>query len=155
MQLFKLNLIILLATACSFLPHKPNEEKKSQSQLNDDQLLDTIQYRTFQYFWDGAELNSGMACERIHTDGVYPENDKNVGHFRRFRVWGNVDRGWNRSRFLLPVKPELDVWQKLLRFSKKQIAFMVHGHTGCLAKPGKLNHSAPKITAAILLKQLT
>ena len=99
MQLFKLNLIILLATACSFLPHKPNEEKKSQSQLNDDQLLDTIQYRTFQYFWDGAELNSGMACERIHTDGVYPENDKNVvtsggSGFGVMSIVVGIDRGF-------------------------------------------------------------
>lgn len=47
-------------------------------QLTEKQLLDSIQYRTFQYFWDGAEPVSGMDRERIHTDGVYPENDKNV-----------------------------------------------------------------------------
>ena len=46
--------------------------------LSDEQLLDSIQYRTFQYFWDGAEPTSGMACERIHTDGNYPENDQRV-----------------------------------------------------------------------------
>lgn len=46
--------------------------------LTDQQLLDTVQERTFQYFWDGAEPNSGMARERYHVDGVYPQNDKNV-----------------------------------------------------------------------------
>ena len=32
-------------------------------------LLDTVQRRTFNYFWDGAEPNSGLARERIHMDG--------------------------------------------------------------------------------------
>ena len=40
--------------------------------------LDTVQRRTFNYFWDGAEPNSGLARERIHMDGVYPENERNV-----------------------------------------------------------------------------
>jgi hypothetical protein len=37
-----------------------------------------IQYRTFQYFWDGAEPVSGLARERIHMDGIYPQNDQTV-----------------------------------------------------------------------------
>ena len=41
-------------------------------------LIDTVQRRTFNYFWEGAEPNSGLARERIHMDGVYPENDQNV-----------------------------------------------------------------------------
>lgn len=47
-------------------------------QLSEEALLDSVQYATFQYFWDGAEPNSGMARERFHVDGVYPQNDKNV-----------------------------------------------------------------------------
>ncbi len=46
--------------------------------LSDEKLLDTVQQQTFQYFWDGAEPVSGMACERIHLDGVYPDNDQTV-----------------------------------------------------------------------------
>jgi hypothetical protein len=46
--------------------------------ISDDSLLTLVQYRTFQYFWDGAEPVSGMARERYHVDGIYPENDKNV-----------------------------------------------------------------------------
>src|SRR3546814_9285055 len=46
--------------------------------LTNEQLLDSVQYRTFQYFWEGAEPTSGMARERYHVDGVYPQNDKNV-----------------------------------------------------------------------------
>lgn len=47
-------------------------------EISDDSLLTLIQYRTFQYFWDGAEPVSGMARERIHMDGEYPDNDMNV-----------------------------------------------------------------------------
>ncbi len=47
-----------------------------KKKLTDSQLLDTIQYRTFQYFWQGAEPISGMAHERVHMDGIYPDNDQ-------------------------------------------------------------------------------
>jgi hypothetical protein len=37
-----------------------------------------VQYKTFQYFWDGAEPVSGGARERFHSDNIYPENDKHI-----------------------------------------------------------------------------
>ena len=46
--------------------------------MSDEALMDTVQRSTFNYFWDGAEPNSGLAPERIHMDGVYPEDDRNV-----------------------------------------------------------------------------
>jgi len=50
----------------------------TQEELSDEELLDKVQYATFQYFWDGAEPNSGMARERYHMDGDYPQDDRNV-----------------------------------------------------------------------------
>lgn len=44
----------------------------------DEQLFMEVQRSTFQYFWDGAEPNSGLARERFHVDNVYPSNDKNI-----------------------------------------------------------------------------
>ncbi len=52
--------------------------RQNLSSLSDDQILDSIQFYTFQYFWTGAEPVSGMARERFHLDGVYPQNDKQV-----------------------------------------------------------------------------
>jgi len=46
--------------------------------ISDDSLMTLVQYRTFQYFWDGAEPVSGAARERFHTDNVYPEHDKHI-----------------------------------------------------------------------------
>jgi hypothetical protein len=48
------------------------------SHLSDTALLDLVERQTFEYFWDGAEPNSGMAPERIHLDGIYPDHDKNI-----------------------------------------------------------------------------
>lgn len=45
---------------------------------SDDEFLDFIQKTHFNYMWEGAEKNSGLAPERIHMDGVYPQNDANV-----------------------------------------------------------------------------
>ena len=68
--------VLLLVIAFSCVPKET--PKETASKLTDEQLLDTVQYYTFQYFWTGAEPNSGMAPERIHIDGDYPANDQHV-----------------------------------------------------------------------------
>jgi hypothetical protein len=74
-------LIILPAfffESCRLLQTDPKVEQQNVVEISDDSLLTLTEYRTFQYFWDGAEPNSGMARERYHVDGVYPDNDKHV-----------------------------------------------------------------------------
>ncbi|MCG2615923.1 beta-glucosidase [Terrimonas sp. NA20] len=44
----------------------------------DTSLFRLVQQQTFHYFWDGAEPSSGLARERIHTDGVYPQKDQST-----------------------------------------------------------------------------
>ncbi|MDG1277761.1 MAG: glucoamylase family protein [Algoriphagus sp.] len=68
-------------------------------ELSDEQLLDSVQYYTFQYFWDGAESNSGMAPERIHLDGNYPDNDQSIittggTGMGLIGILGAIDRDW-------------------------------------------------------------
>ncbi len=71
--------IVLLYSCNRPIPGKGSNTVQGEMQaLSDEQLLDTIQYKTFQYFWDGAEPISGMARERFHVDGIYPQNDKNI-----------------------------------------------------------------------------
>lgn len=66
--------------SCQNYANNSNEKQLTRvvDSLSDDSLLTLVQYRTFQYFWDGAEPVSGMAPERIHLDNVYPDNDKSV-----------------------------------------------------------------------------
>jgi hypothetical protein len=53
-----------------------NESKSSKS--SEEALLDKVQQQTFNYFWEGGEEQSGAARERIHTDNIYPHNDKDI-----------------------------------------------------------------------------
>ena len=54
---------------------KPTPEEEFK---NDDELLDFMQKTHLNYMWDGAEANSGLACERIHLDNSYPQGDQTV-----------------------------------------------------------------------------
>jgi hypothetical protein len=88
-----------LLLSCGGKKAQWRSENDSPNKYSDQQLLDTVQYQTFQYFWEGAEPNSGMARERIHLDGVYPQNDRNVvtlggSGFGIMAVLVGVERGF-------------------------------------------------------------
>ncbi|NDV94025.1 beta-glucosidase [Dysgonomonas sp. 521] len=94
-------LILLLGvSSCKNKSENPSgEQSGSALAITDDALLDSVQHRTFNYFWDGAEPTSGMARERFHVDGVYPENDKNVvtsggSGFGIMAIVAGIDRGF-------------------------------------------------------------
>ena len=71
--------ILLLNCSAPKTENNTNTGIKSLSDtLSDDSLITLVQKQTFHYFWDGAEPNSGLARERVHIDGKYPENDENV-----------------------------------------------------------------------------
>lgn len=85
-------LLLLGFTQCKSPAAKPDR-------ISDESLMDTLQRRTFNYFWEGAEPNSGLACERIHIDGIYPEDDQNVvttggSGFGIMAVLAGIDRGY-------------------------------------------------------------
>lgn len=73
-RIFLPYLIAFLWAGCN----EPVQQVVSERQLSEAELLDSVQYATFQYFWDGAEPTSGMARERYHVDGHYPQDDKHV-----------------------------------------------------------------------------
>lgn len=45
-----------------------NESIDDTSNITDEELLDLTQEKTFKYFWDFAEINSGAAKERYHPN---------------------------------------------------------------------------------------
>jgi hypothetical protein len=72
---------VVFVVACS--TKKPDAEAQAvetqpKSSISDDSLLTLVEYKTFQYFWEGAEPTSGAARERFHADNIYPENDKHI-----------------------------------------------------------------------------
>jgi hypothetical protein len=72
-----IKIVALKCLAVMALLHLNTEKTQAQS-LSDDSLLNLVQYRTFLYFWEGAEPNSGMAPERIHLDDYYPDEDPHI-----------------------------------------------------------------------------
>lgn len=72
---------------------------KVYDNLSDNQLMDTIQYYSMQYFWDGAEPNSGLGRERIMLSGIYPNDDAHIvttggSGFGLMSLLVGVNRGW-------------------------------------------------------------
>ena len=109
----------------------------AKSHWTDEQLLDTIQYQTFEYFWEGAEPNSGMARERLHMDDVYPTSPKNTvtiggSGFGLMAILVGVERGF------ITRKQALDRYVKIVDFLEKADRF--HG-----AWPHWLNGETGKV----------
>ena len=127
--------------------------------ISDDSLLTLVQLRTFQYFWDGAEPNSGMARERIHVDGIYPDNDMNVvtsggTGFGVMAILVGIERGFitrneGYSRLF-----------KIVEFLKKADRFhgawshWIYGETGRVKPFGQKDNGADLVETAYLMQGL-
>ena len=73
------NLIYLIVLTTFIGCEGPQQvAKDSTIPVEYDSIFNVVQRQTFQYFWDGAEPVSGLARERFHVDGIYPQNDKHI-----------------------------------------------------------------------------
>ena len=118
-----------LLVGCGGNPSKTdNKNNKTESkvvqELTDEQLLDSVQKQTFNYFWEGAEPNSGLARERIHLDNVYPAHDKDIittggSGFGLMAILVGVERGF------ITREEALERYEKSINFLEKADRF--HG----------------------------
>ncbi len=108
---------------------KTKERSQSETRIHGDSLaladevmLDTLQYQTFNYFWEGAEPVSGLARERIHMDGVYPDHDKDIittggSGFGVMAILVGVERGYiTREQALERYERIIDFLENADRF---------------------------------------
>ena len=127
--------------------------------ITDDSLLTLVQYRTFQYFWDGAEPVSGMARERFHIDGVYPENDKNIvtsggSGFGLMAILVGIERGF------ISRKEGLERFLKIVNFLEKADRFKgawshwINGETGKVKPFSPKDNGADIVETAYLMQGL-
>jgi hypothetical protein len=162
-KIFVLSILIVFITFSCF-----NGEKKSSkssgssdltSQISEDSLLTLVQYRTFQYFWDGAEPVSGMARERYHVDGIYPENDMNVittggSGFGLMAILVGIERGF------ISREDGLKHFQKITGFLKKADRFhgafshWIYGETGKVKPFSPRDNGADIVETAYLMQGL-
>ena len=151
--------ILMVLYSCGSGNLKNKKETAATAPLSDEQLLDSIQYRTFQYFWDGAEPNSGMACERIHTDGIYPENDQSVvtsggSGFGVMAIIVAIDRGF------ITREAGVERLTKIAGFLKKADRFhgawphWMFGETGKVKPFGQKDNGGDIVETAFLVQGL-
>lgn len=153
--------IVVVVNCCSGNKGKPiaGDSFSGTKTLSDDSLLTLVEYRTFQYFWDGAEPNSGMARERFHVDGVYPENDRNVvttggSGFGLMAILVGIDRGF------ITRDEAVDRYFKIVAFLKKADRFhgawphWLYGETGRVKPFSPKDDGADIVETAYLVQGL-
>jgi hypothetical protein len=110
----------LLLPTCSSLK-KASRDNRSIP-LEYDATYTEVQRATFQYFWDGAEPTSGLARERFHVDGEYPQNDKMVvtsggGGFGVMAILVGIERGFiTREQGVQRLERIVDFLERADRF---------------------------------------
>ena len=155
-------LLFLLAAACTNSAKRNSEtisgDEKS-TDLSDEKLLDSIQYYTFQYFWDGAEPNSGLARERYHVDGVYPQKDKHIvttggGGFGLMAILVGIERGF------ITREEGFNRFQRIVNFLENADRFhgiwphWLNGETGKVKPFSKYDDGGDIVETAFLVQGL-
>lgn len=157
-----ITLIVLLAVGCSQTKNKGAKQPVNRfnaSEWTDKQLLDTVQYQTFQYFWEGAEPTSGMARERVHMDNAYPENDQDVvtlggSGFGVLAILAGVERGF------ITRQQALERYQKIVDYLSKADRFhgawphWLNGPTGKVRPFGKKDNGGDLVETAFMIQGL-
>jgi hypothetical protein len=151
-------LILIPAVSCSNKDNKLNSGSVINS-ISDDSLLSLVQHNTFQYFWDGAEPVSGMARERFHIDGVYPENDFNIittggSGFGAMAILVGIER-----RFITREEG-LKRFQRIVQFLQSADRFhgawphWIYGETGKVKPFSPKDNGADIVETAYLIQGL-
>ena len=130
-----------------------------QKNLTDSALLDSIEHRTFQYFWKGAEPNSGMAPERIHMDNDYPDKDPRIiatggSGFGIMAILAGIERS------LYYETKGLQRFEKIVSFLEKADRFhgawphWINGENGHVKPFGQKDNGGDLVETSFLLQGL-
>ena len=152
-------LAAILLMSCSFHQKKTavSGNVTTRPEISDDSLLTLVEYRTFQYFREGAEPVSGLACERIHTDGVYPEHDQSVitsggSGFGVMAILVGIERGFvTREEGYKQLRKSVDWLSKADRFHGAWPHWM-YGETGKVKPFGQKDNGADLVETAYLMQ---
>lgn len=128
-------------------------------EFHDEELLEMVQYYTFRYFWEGAEPNSGLARERIHMDGIYPQNDYHVvttggSGFGLYAILSGIEREW------ITKEEGAERFNRIVDFLAKADRFhgvwshWIDGETGKVKPFGSDDDGGDLVEAAFLMQGL-
>jgi hypothetical protein len=156
--------ILLLAGVFGSCAGRPSDSVKSsidstRTRISDDSLLTLVEYKTFRYFWDGAEPVSGMARERYHSDNIYPENDKNIvtsggSGFGLMALVVGMERGFiTRSEGIQRLEKVISFLEKADKFHGA-LPHWLNGETGKVKPFGMKDDGADLVETAYLMQGL-
>ncbi|WP_117880537.1 glucoamylase family protein [Aureibaculum luteum] len=165
-HLYILTLILFFVFSCE--KKKELEEIKTSGSeevvdfkltAEDEILLDTIEKQTFNYFWEGAEPNSGLARERLHMDDIYPTSPKNTvttggSGFGLMAILVGVERKF------ITREQALKRYQKIVAFLEKSDRFhgawphWINGENGKVVAFSKKDNGGDLVETAFLAQGL-
>lgn len=156
-------LLLFSLMACKNKPSaSADKDKRTASAtdpLSDDALMDTVQRRTFQYFWEGGEPYSGMARERYHIDNVYPAGGPEVvtsggSGFGIMAILSGIDRGYvTRQEGFQRMEKIVTFLEKADRF-KGAYPHWWNGETGKVLPFGTKDNGGDLVETAFLMQGL-
>lgn len=149
--------MVLLLLQCN--TKKKNSNQNTDQELSGKELMTRVQKQTFGYFWDGAEANSGMARERMHMDGVYPQNDQDIvttggSGFGLMAILVGIERDF------ISRKEALKRYQKIVGFLENADRFhgawphWINGKTGKVKPFSKKDNGGDLVETAFLMQGL-
>ncbi|WP_434037089.1 glucoamylase family protein [Formosa sp. 4Alg 33] len=127
--------------------------------VSDEALLNRIQEQTINYFWEGAESNSGLARERIHMDNIYlesPENTVTTGGsgFGLMAILVGIERGFiSREEALVRFAKIVDFLDKADRFHGAW-PHWINGETGKVFPFSEKDNGGDLVETAFLIQGL-
>jgi len=151
--------ILLASLLTAGLASGCKEKGNRITNLSDEELLDLVERQTFQYFWEGAEPVSGMARERYHADGDYPENDQEVvttggSGFGIMAILSGMERGY------ISREQGLERMNKIVAFLENADSFhgafphWLFGTTGKVKPFGQKDNGGDLVETAFLFQGL-
>lgn len=154
-------LLLFSLMACKNKPSASADKRAASvaDTLSDDALMDTVQRRTFQYFWEGGEPYSGMARERYHIDNVYPAGGPEVvtsggSGFGIMAILSGIDRGYvTRQEGFQRMEKIVTFLEKADRF-KGAYPHWWNGETGKVLPFGTKDNGGDLVETAFLMQGL-
>lgn len=132
------------------------EREIENESLTDEELLDLVQERTFQYFWDGAEPVSGMARERYHIGGDFSRDIVTSGG-SGFGIMGlivGIERGYiTRDEGVERLDQIVDFLSSADRFHGVWPHWL-NGKTGRVQPFSELDNGGDLVETAFLIQGL-
>lgn len=137
----------------------PAVTSRPSSFANDEEMLDYIEKTHLNYMWEGANANSGLAPERIHLDGIYPQNDKHVvttggSGFGIAGLLAGIDRGYiSRTEGVQRLTKIVDFLGKADRFHGVW-SHWIDGNTGKTVPFGQKDDGGDLVESSFLMASL-